>query len=383
MPNGKEKIDELIREGRRITDAKEAARAAAESELALNGASQDYLRLVRSLVRREQLLHEHVEKIATSPFPINPCDVADFTDGFSEQERSAQAKAGKAVIKKNLNWPAIQKLLPTVINDAETHWEAADKARIETAPLASLRSVGAFWCGLFDHAGWFPHIRVPDLDFAYRGPSLFLSEIRKNGAEVAFLLNDERITQHSLRSHAGEIGKASLVYLCTHGKCPPSGYEAYLHQDKWHLGKAYFNAGAPNVLVFDTCNLIEADHGWENSWADVLRGGSVHLLLGFKGLTSIDPASSRRGTAFAENLSSPKKMSHADAWIAAVDRTAVTRNSRAVAIGVGKTPTDAESKLRLTMDDTSTPHKVAKVHSGPLFFAVKDLHETRVSDTAF
>ncbi len=342
----------------------------------MNKASEAYLQLIQRLVRKNQLSSGALEMIAQSS---SPCDPYELASGVSRQELLAFSKTYKVLVRQGLVWRDIQDRLTAMIPEVLKQLELRNDAKIETAPLDALKTVGALWCGLFDHPGRFAHIRVPDLRFAYRGPSLFLSIIRQRGSQIAFLIADEDMSDacFPLPPKAGQ--EAALVYLCTHGKCPASGYEAYLNRGTWKPGKTRFNKELPIVMVLDTCNLIEGAHGWETGWANALRGGSVRLLLGFMGLTSIDPGSSLRGKAFAENLVSQKKMSYADAWIDAVRTQAVTENRHAIAIGVGDSPADAEEMLHLTLDGTSSIPRPKRLCPGPIFFAVKDLHETQVS----
>jgi len=352
--------------------AREAARIRQEQN------SNDYLAFVKSLVDWKQLGPVELITVAVSPSTVNPCDFAKFAKDFPEQQIHVHDERFKELLKKDLNWPAIQESIKAMVPGLLQNNEIRNEARREAEEIRKRNSVGGLWCGLFDHDIWLAHWRIPDLRFAYRGPTLFLSTLRRKGIEVAFLFTDEQIC---FQPPAGAINEVPLVYVCTHGECGKSGYGAYLHKSVWQPGKTRFGAELPIVMVFDTCNLTEGIGGWEKSWADTLRGGSVRLLLGFQGLASIDPASSQRGSAFAENLLPERSMTLADAWIDAVRSHRIS--DHAIAIGVGESPSDAQAMLDLTLRDVTNYARVPRLGLGSVFFCVRDLDETRVLNTPY
>jgi hypothetical protein len=279
-------VNDLIDAQRRMEESQSKAKRAKMSTTT----TEDYLRLVQALVIRNQLPPEQLAMIASSSVPVDPCEFARFTPGFSSERKYAYAKAYKSLAQDAIDWPSVQERLAAMATEFLYQRESRERARIETEPLESPRTVGGLWCGLFEHDGWFAHVRVPDLAFAYRGPSLFLSAMRKAGAHVAFLFADEQITDACFGPPGGEIHQALLTYVCTHGKCPESGYQAYLHRGIWEPRKTRFGSERPIVVIFDTCNLIEASQGWQKTWADTLRGGSVRLLLGSLKIFSLQSA---------------------------------------------------------------------------------------------
>ncbi len=202
------------------------------------------------------------------------------------------------------------------------------------------QSLGVAWCTYFDRSG--NEGRSLRMRNAYRAPSLFTSKMRANKHIVEFLVCDEELGLSDLDGTSRTLqDDVEILYIMTHGVYGANGYEALLNDLKkgnWLPSVTGIGQSKLVVAVFDTCNLIDPTAAWQSAWATNL-GTSLRLLLGFEGLAAIDRGEALRGGAFAEALINGKTF--ADAWIQAVHSTTGSQYSKAVAIGIGDSPSDA------------------------------------------
>lgn len=203
--------------------------------------------------------------------------------------------------------------------------------------------VGILWCGNFNR-GLLNRLWVRNLRYAYRAPSLFVSKMIASGAaEIAHYFFDETLSLSNLDGSTRSIqDEVDILYVSTHGQFTPNGYEALLETVNWSPSATGIGATRLKVAVFDTCHLIDGSQNWQQHWQTNL-GPELRVLLGFDGLAAIDRGSATRGGAFAENL--VKGQAFADAWLGAVKNTRISQHSKAVAIGIGDDPTDAQFVL--------------------------------------
>jgi hypothetical protein len=204
--------------------------------------------------------------------------------------------------------------------------------------------IGILWCTFFQRRGfWRRPLQLRD---AYRPPSLFASKMRDAGHSVEFLVCDDILQLADLDGTTRTLqDSVDVLYVMTHGTFSGTGYDVYLHAANWLPGTTGIGNANLTVAIFDTCELIDSASiaQWQTTWGNAGLGVNLRLLLGFDGSAVIDRGSAARGKAFADNLLGGSTF--ADAWIKAVHSTTTSQYRRAVAIGVGDTPADAQSVL--------------------------------------
>jgi hypothetical protein len=210
-------------------------------------------------------------------------------------------------------------------------------------------NVGAVWCGFYNRPGLLSSLRYRALPHANRGPSLFLHVMRDAGHEVALLSCDESLELTDFSTAQARYGSekihesAEIFYLMTHGLFDGKGYRACLFDKDWWPSATGLGGGKTAVTVFDTCFLIDSSLNWQAIWTGANPSPTLRLMLGFDNLAGADRGTALRGKAFAENLL--KGQTFVDAWFAAVSSTTPIYN-KAIAIGIGETPADAQHVLQ-------------------------------------
>jgi hypothetical protein len=203
--------------------------------------------------------------------------------------------------------------------------------------------ITAAWCVSFDRPGLRNFFARRKLKYAYRAPCFFLSKMREAGHHaVRDLVFDEELTDadFSVR-HIHE--SAQIFYLTTHGTFSPSGYHASLYWNDWYPSKTGIGGRNTVVAIFDTCFLIDSALPWRAIWARANFGARLRLILGFDNFAAIDGGHTRRGLAFADNLS--RGDTFVDAWFKAVASTTPEPYNKAIAIGIGDDQPGAVSVL--------------------------------------
>jgi len=152
------------------------------------------------------------------------------------------------------------------------------------------------------------------------------------------------------------VRNVSILYLCTHGRVVKGQYQAALYDSYWQPSSLDFGVNGPKVLALDTCHGANRTPPYQSFWSGALKGTSIRLLLACEGPIVMDRLSTKRGYAFADNMSQ-RNASIADAWLQAVRSTSTTGTSRPVAIGLGDNASDAKAMLALTIDDLASPQK--------------------------
>jgi hypothetical protein len=192
------------------------------------------------------------------------------------------------------------------------------------------------------------------LNCAHRSPTLCASRLIKKGGSVLAISTDEWLRVPPTTSTA--VRNVSILYICTHGRVAKAQYQAALYDSYWQPSSSDFGVNGPKVLVLDTCHGANRTPPYQNFWSGALKGTSVRLLLACEGPIVMDRLSTKRGYAFADNVSQ-RNTPIADAWLRAVRSTSTTGTSHPVAIGLGDSASDAKAMLALTFDDLSSPQK--------------------------
>lgn len=219
--------------------------------------------------------------------------------------------------------------------------------------------IGISWCTFFNRPGLLTPITVPTLKYAYRAPSLFASKMTDAGHVVRCLGCDEELRVSDVDgTHRSMHDEVEFLYFASHGRFEPAGYEAFLEIANWVPAATGLGKSKLKVVVFDTCELIDGTKNWQALWATVNLGPTVRLLLGFDGSAALDQGHARRGSAFAEHLLNGKTFAYS--WIRAVRSTSRSQFSRAVAIGIGDSPSDASSILNSANLTSTLPVRSAK-----------------------
>jgi hypothetical protein len=165
--------------------------------------------------------------------------------------------------------------------------------------------------------------------------------MRRAGHDVEVLSCDDLLEVKDVGKDAQAV---DIFYIMAHGTFDQAGYSVLLHAADWQPAVAGLG-GAPRltVAIFDTCKLLDSARvpNWRAVWAVAGIGPHLRLLLGFDGPAVIDRESALRGLAFAEDILAG--VPFARAWVGAVAKTCGhSQYRRAVAIGIGNSPADAQ-----------------------------------------
>ncbi|EFG78421.1 hypothetical protein HMPREF0591_1664 [Mycobacterium parascrofulaceum ATCC BAA-614] len=183
------------------------------------------------------------------------------------------------------------------------------------------------------------------LRYAYRSPSFVADAMLARGSHLRFFTFDERLTARDLDGTANAIADSiDLLYVASHGEYSrgSSTYKFILHSGEWLVPSGNFGAAGPSVAVFDTCDLIDlADPQWHKAWRTA--GPQLRLVLGFASPATSALDSTLRGQDFADSILAGDPIG--PAWLRAVHANSYPGRDRAIAIGLGDDPADADWAL--------------------------------------
>lgn len=235
-------------------------------------------------------------------------------------------------------------------------------------------TIGILWCGRFER-DFLDKILTPDLQYAYRAPSLFHSVLIQTGAvrsgavKIEHFCFDEALQLRKLSGPSAQLLDVDILYVTTHGIFRRNGYEAMLTSSlptsrSWAPNVTGIGYSGPKVAIFDTCWLIDPSQPWRLLWQNNL-GPKLRIMLGFTGPAAIDRGSATRGGAFALNLANGRTF--ADAWLDSVTHTTTSQYKKAIAIGIG----DAKEDARSTLEKASLTNLPDPRTGSPAQFAIR------------
>jgi hypothetical protein len=297
--------------------------------------------------------------------PKNPCEFLELANA-GRIRKQAFMPAFDRLLKGNIRWRNLRHALGSLALYIKGQEAERDFVAREVEPLPVFKTIGIAYCGEFKHKHLLDRF-LPTLDCAHRSPTLCASRLIEKGGSVAAISTDEWLKVPPTAFMA--VRNVSILYLCTHGRVAKGQYQAALFDSYWQPSSLDFGVEGPKVLVLDTCHGANRTPPYQNFWSGALKGTGIRLLLACEGPIVMDRLSTKRGYAFADNMSQ-RNASIADAWLQAVRSTSTTGTSRPVAIGLGDNASDAKAMLALTIDDLASPMRspLSLSPSGPVYF---------------
>jgi hypothetical protein len=286
--------------------------------------------------------------------PSNPFEFLELANAGAIRKQAFKP-AFDRLLKRNISWHNLRRSLGNLALAIKVQEDASEFIRDAVEPLPVFKTIAIAYCGEFKHKHLLDRF-LPALDCAHRSPTLCASQLIAEGGSVVTISTDEWLKVPPKASTA--VRNVSILYLCTHGRVEKGQYQAALSDGYWQPTSSDFGVNGPKVLALDTCHGANRTPPYQNFWSGALKGTSVRLLLACEGPIVMDRLSTKRGYAFADNMSQRNaSISIADAWLQAVRSTSTTGTSRPVAIGLGDNTSDAKAMLALTLNDLLSPQK--------------------------